>query len=127
MTIKSYLWGMGLASVLASISFIAILLFVSPEGAGSGGGVLILLFLSLFLALCGIFGLLGYHLRRRRAGSEMAINLLTISFREGTLLGLLLVGFLIMKVYLVFYWWTALIFLILMVAIEMAFLYQEKE
>jgi len=127
MTIKLYLWGVGLASFLALISFVAILLFVSPEGVGSTGGVLILLFLSLFLALCGIFGLLGYHLRRRRVGSEMAVSLLTTSFREGTLLSLLLVGFLTMKVYQVFYWWTALIFLILTVAIEMAFLYQEKE
>ena len=127
MTIKWYLLGVGLASFLALISFVAILWFVSPEGAGSGGGVLILLFLSLFLALCGIFGLLGFYIRRRRASSAIAESLLTISFREGTLLSLLLVGFLIMKVHQVFYWWIAAIFLILMVAIEMAFLYQERE
>ena|SRR3989344_8872115 len=126
MTLKSYLWGMGLASFLALISFGAILWFASPEGGGAG--VLILLFLSLFLALCGIFGLLGYYLRRRRrTGNAITISLLTISWREGMLLSLLLVGFLIMKVYQVFYWWTAGIFLIITVAIELAFLYQEKE
>lgn len=125
MTLKVYLWGVGLASILALISFGAILWFVSPEG--SEGGILVLLFLSLFLALCGFFGLAGFYWRRWRNKNAIAQSLLTISFREGTLLSLLLVGFLIMKVYQVFYWWTALIFLILTVAIEMAFLYQEKE
>lgn len=124
MTPKSYLWGMGLASTLAFISFAAILYFVSPGGGGSG--VLILLFLSLFLALCGFFGFLGFWIRRRRRNA-LAESLLTISFREGTLLSLLLVGFLIMKVYGIFHWWTALILLIITVAIEMAFLRQERE
>jgi len=77
--------------------------------------------------VCGIFGLLGYYFRRRRVKSAIVESLLTISFREGTLLSVLLVGFLIMKVYQVFYWWTAAIFLIITVAIEMAFLYQERE
>ncbi|MDD2753081.1 MAG: hypothetical protein PHT44_00470 [Candidatus Portnoybacteria bacterium] len=124
MTLKSYLWGIGLASFLALISFTAILWFVSPDGGGAG--ILILLFSSLFLALCGGFGLAGFYWRGRRAG-RLSDSLLTVSFREGTLLALLLVGFLIMNVYRVFYWWTALIFLILTAAIEMAFLYQEKE
>jgi len=115
MTSKSYLWGMGLASGLAFISFAAIMYFVSPEG--DSAGILVLLFLSLFLALCGFFGLVGFFIRRRRAASALATSLLTTSFREGTLLSLLLVGFLIMKTYQVFYWWTALIFLILTAAI----------
>ncbi len=125
MTLKSYLWGIGLASFLALVSFGAILWFVSPSG--SNPGILLLLFLSLFLALCGFFGLLGFYLRRRKFKEGAVVNLLTISFREGTLLGLLLVGFLVMRAYDVFYWWTALIFLIIVVGIEMAFLYQEKE
>ncbi|HRY52516.1 MAG TPA: hypothetical protein P5089_01545 [Candidatus Portnoybacteria bacterium] len=124
MTHKVYLWGMGLASFLAFVSFAAILLFVSPEGGNAG--ILILLFLSLFLALCGFFGLLGFFIRRRM-NNALIDSLLTTSFREGTLLSLLLVGFLIMKVCQVFYWWTALIFLIITAAIEIAFLYQEKE
>ena len=125
MTLKSYLWGIGLASLLALISFSMILWFVSPSGGSTG--ILILLFLSLFLALCGIFGLLGFYWRQRRDSSALAQSLLTTSFREGTLLSLLLVGFLIMNACQVFYWWTALIFLIITGAIEIAFLYQEKE
>lgn len=124
MTHKVYLWGIGLASFLAFVSFGAILFFVSPEGGNPG--ILILFFLSLFLALCGFFGLAGFFIRRRIKNS-LAESLLTVSFREGTLLSLLLVGFLIMKVSQVFYWWTALIFLILVAAIEIAFLYEEKE
>ena len=127
MTLKSYVWGIGLASLVALISFLAILWFSSPEGGSVA--VLILLFLSLFLALCGFFSLVSFYFRRRRAKGqeELLLNFLGISFREGTLLSLLLIGFLLMKIFDTFYWWTALIFLIIVVAIELAFLYQEKD
>ena len=124
MALKVYLWLMALASVLALFSFLAILWFFSPQNAG--GAVILLLFLSLFLALCGCFGLLGFYFRRRSQRAKPAIYFLGISFREGTLLSALLVGFLTMKFFQVFYWWTALIFLIIIVAIEMAFLYREE-
>lgn len=123
MTLKPYLWLTGLASLLALFSFLAILWFFSPQNAG--GAVLTLLFLSLFLTLCGCFGLAGFYFRQRRQKMRPAIYFLGISFREGTLLSLLMVGFLAMKFFQVFYWWTALIFLIVIMAIEMAFLSKE--
>lgn len=126
MTLKAYIGGIGLASVVASVSFLAILWFSSPEGASPA--VLILFFLSLFLSLCGLFGLAGFYFRRRRAKEESLLaHFLSVSFREGALLSLLISGFLLMKMFNTFYWWTALIFLIITVAIEITFLYQEKE
>lgn len=125
MSLRAYLWGVGLASFLALISFSAILWFVSPEGGNAG--ILLLLFLTLFLALFGIFGLVGFYWRWRKDREALTESLLTTSFREGALLGLIFVGFLAMKFFSIFYWWLALIFLIITGAIEMAFLYQEKE
>ncbi|MBU1102092.1 hypothetical protein KJ853_00330 [Patescibacteria group bacterium] len=124
MTSRTYLWGVGLASALALASFLALIWFFSPEN--SSGIILILLALSLFLSLCGFFSLLGFYIRRRKQRDKSAIYFLGISFREGSLLGLLFVGFLAMKFFQVFYWWTALIFLIIVVAIELAFLYGER-
>lgn len=124
MDIKGYLWGIGLASVMALVSFLAILWFFTPQNADAI--ILSLLFLSLFMALCGFFCLLGFYLRKRKNKERPAEHYFGISFREGALLSLLLVGFLLMRLVHVFYWWTALIFLIIIVAIEMAFLYQEE-
>ncbi len=124
MSPKTYLWLIGFASALALVSFLAILFFFPPESAG--GVILVLFFLSLFLALCGFFSLANYYWRRYRQSSNSPAYSLGISFREGTLLSALLVGFLAMKYFQVFYWWTALIFLIIVVAIEMSLLYSEE-
>jgi len=125
MTLKAYLWGIGLASFIALVSFLTILWFVSPEN--NSAIILCLLFFSLFLSLCGFFGLVGLGWRRLKLKGKSLDIFLGVSFREGTLLSLLLVGFLIMQAFGVFYWWSSLIFLIIILAIEMAFLYQDKE
>jgi len=124
MSLKLYLWLTGLASFLALVSFLAILWFFSPENAS--GIILILFFLSLFMALCGFFSLIGFYFRHRKHRNKLPNYFLGISFRQGTLLSALLVGYLTMKYFGVFTWWTALIFLIIVVAIEMAFLYREE-
>jgi O-antigen/teichoic acid export membrane protein len=115
---KICLWLMGLASFLALVSLAAILWFFSPQNAG--WPILILLFLSLFLALCGFFSLIGFWLRRRKNGQEQEV--LVIALREGVLLSGLLVSFMVLKALNIFWWWSALIFLVIVVAIEIAFL-----
>jgi len=117
MSLKIYLWLMGLASFLALVSLAAILWFFSPQNAG--WPILILLFLSLFLALCGFFSLIGFWLRRKNG---QAPELLGIALREGALLSGLLVSFMVLKAMKIFWWWSALIFLVIIVAIEIAFL-----
>ena len=124
MSLKLYLWLMGLASLLAMISFLAILWFFSPQNANVT--ILALLFLCLFIALCGFFSLLGFYIRRRRNKAQAASYFFGISLREGTLLSLLLVGFLLMRAAKIFSWWLALIFLIIIVAIEVVFIRQEE-
>lgn len=125
MTLKTYLWLIGLASLVALGCFLGILWCFSPQNANPA--ILILLFLSLFLAMCGFFSLLGLYWRRLRNKTKSAEHFLGTSFREGTLLSLLLIGFLLMQLGGVLYWWTSLIFLIIVVAIEIAFLQEGGE
>jgi archaellum biogenesis protein FlaJ (TadC family) len=125
MTLKIHLWLTGLASILALVSFVAIMAFFTPQNASIV--ILILLFFSLFLSLCGLFSLIALYLRRRKNKLQEFEHLVSISFREGTLLSLLLVGFLLMRIFNVFYWWIALIFLIIVVAIEAVFISQENK
>jgi len=119
MSIKSYLWPVLAASFLALSSFVAIIWFFSPENAG--WAVKSLMFMSLFLGLWGVFSLIGFGIYGRKR-TRSAEELLAISFREGFFLSLLLVGFLLMRATNVFYWWSALIFLIVIVAIEVVIL-----
>ena len=120
---RGYLWGITAASFLALASFLAIIWFFSPDNTDPF--ILPLLFLSLFLALSGFFSLINFFVRRGQHKQKPLIQFLGVSFREGTLLSLLLVGFLLMKIFGVFYWWLALIFLIIIIAIEISFLYKE--
>ena len=124
MTLKFYLWGIGLASLVALSSFLAIIWFFAPQNADAA--ILSLLFFSLFLALCGFFSLLGFYVRRKRLKEEIPIYHLGISFREGTLLSILVVGFLLMRSLNFFYWWSALTLLIIIIAVEAGFLWKEK-
>ncbi len=123
MRTKTYLWLTGLASLLALASFLAIIWFFSPQNASAA--ILILLFLSLFLALCGFFSLAVLYLRRRKYKEEPLLHL-GVSFREGALLSGLLVGFLLMRYFSIFSWWLALIFLVVVVVIELVFLKREQ-
>lgn len=127
MTLKSYLWGIGLASCLALISFIAIVSFSSPESGNFA--VLFLLFLSLFLSLCGFFSLLGFYFRQRGVKREekLLLGVLGVSLRQGTLLGFLLIGLLLMRLLNFFFWWTVLIILAIIIGLEITFLYREKQ
>lgn len=123
MSLKACLWGIGAASFLTLASFLAILWFFSPQNADPI--ILFLLLASLFMGLAGLFALSGFYFRFRRQ-KETLVESLGVSLREGTLLSVLLVGFLLMKSAGVFYWWLALIFLIVVTAIEAAFLSQER-
>jgi predicted MFS family arabinose efflux permease len=124
MRLKSYVIWIILATILAFASFVAIIWFFSPEH--SSPAILTLFFLSLFLSLCGLFSLIALYFRKRRQNTEI-MALMGISFREGTLLSGLLIGMLLMQYYNIFYWWLALIFLIIVIAIEMAFASQENK
>jgi len=124
MSLKSYLWPVALASALALASFIAIMGFFTPENAGLT--IKTLLFLSLFLGLWGIFSLAGVFIHRRLKRARGAEELLAVAFREGFFLSALLIGFILMRIEQIFFWWSALIFLIIITAIEVAILGKDK-
>lgn len=119
MTWRIYLWGIGLASFVALVSFLTILRFVSPESGSPA--VLSLLFLSLFLGLSGFFCLIGLGWRRLKFSGRLMDIFLRDAFGDGILLSLLVVGFLIMQMFDVFYWWSALIFFIIILIAKAVF------
>jgi len=120
MSLRVYLWLIGATSFLAFVSLAAILYFFNPQNAG--WPILTLFFLSLFMALCGFFTLVGFGIRKRKDNIIFLPEILNIALRQGVLLSLLIISFLILKLTKIFYWWSALTILIFMVMIEMFFI-----
>jgi len=116
MTFKLYLAGIIFTTVLALASFFLIIGFFSPEAADAF--VLGLLFFSLFIGLAGLFSLFGFLGRVKKYRSHSHSGFLGISFRQGTLLSLLLAGSLFLRTYRIFWWESSLVLLVLVLAAE---------
>jgi hypothetical protein len=118
--LKLYLSGIIFTTILALVSFLMVVNFISPENAGNF--LLTLVFLSLFIGLSGIFTIVGFFVRYRTQRNRMPLRLLIISFRQGVMLGLLLTGSLFLKGQKLYWWWSGLTLLILVIAAESLFL-----
>ncbi len=116
MTLKLYLAGVIFTTALALGAFFLIIGFFSPEGADAL--LLILLFFSLFVGLTGLFSLAGFFVRKKKNKSQAPFRFLGVSFRQGTLLALLLAGSLFLRTYQIFWWGSSLILLVLVLAAE---------
>lgn len=124
MTLKLYLIGIIFTIVLAFASFFSIIIFFSPEGTDAL--LRFLLFISLFIGLTGFFGLVGFLLRKKKYHKFDTSNFFGVSFRQGTLLSVLLVGSLFLRAFVTFWWWGSLVLLILVLAIEFFFLREQE-
>ena len=123
MTLKLYLIGIIFTIVLAFASFFSIIIFFSPEGTDAL--LQFLLFISLFIGLTGLFGLIGFFLRKKKYRKIDASSFFGVSFRQGTLLSVLLVGSLFLRAFTSFWLWGSLVLLILVLIIEFFFLRKE--
>ena len=116
MTLKLYLAGIIFTTVLALASFLLVISLFSPQGIDT---LLIgLLFFSLFIGLTGLFSLAGFFIRSKRQKNPAPLQFLKISFRQGTLLAVLLAGTLFLRTYRVFWWGSGLVLLMLVLAAE---------
>lgn len=120
MTLRSYLWGMRISTVLSIAAWIAVVYNVNPEEAGIVGQILF--YLSLFLALAGIFILFLTWLRRKILGSDWAFAHLGMSFRQGILLSALANMLLIFQGFRILTWWDGLLLVAGIFIIELYFL-----
>jgi hypothetical protein len=116
MTLKLYLAGIIFTTVLALASFLLIISYFSPEGVDAL--LTGLLFFSLFIGLTGLFSLAGFFIRSKKYRNNPSLGFLKISFRQGSLLAMLLAGSLFLRTYRVFWWESGLILLVLVLAAE---------
>ncbi|MCD6149729.1 hypothetical protein J7J13_03025 [bacterium] len=120
MTLKSYLWGMRISAALSVAAWSAVVYNINPEEAGIVGQILF--YLSLFLALAGIFILFLTWSRRKISGNERAFAHLGMSFRQGVLLSVLANTLLAFQSFRILTWWDGLLLVAGIFIIELYFL-----
>ncbi|HCW32836.1 MAG: hypothetical protein UT55_C0093G0009 [Candidatus Peregrinibacteria bacterium GW2011_GWE2_39_6] len=113
---RRYLLPMAIVSFLGWMAWVIVIFKLDPFE--STGWILVLFFLSLFLALIGSFTLLGFGLRCWLGKEEVSYYHLTVALRQGILLSLctlLCVGFLMLGI---LKWWNGFLLLIIAVLVE---------
>src|SRR3990167_1960226 len=99
-----YLVGMAAAALLALGCLIALLIYFDPFIASLS--ILILFYLALFISLSGVLFFIGFSLRRISHRRGVAIWQFTVSFGQGILLSVILVGVLILQRQRMLFWWS---------------------
>jgi hypothetical protein len=119
MSLKAYIWGIRIVTLLSLGAFVCVVKFVDPDAAGLVGKILF--YVSVFFFLSGFFNLLLLFLRKRKANAENAFSNIGLSFRQGILLALFSIGLLIMQSFRVLIWWDGLLLLAGIFIIELYF------
>lgn len=121
MTLKSYLWGIRLSVVVTLAALILVLRQIDPEKSGIIGQLFF--YTSAFLFFAALLILFFTWLRRKVSGDdEDAFAYLGMSFRQGVLMALLIVGLLLLQQYRVLVWWDGLLSAAGIFLIELYFL-----
>lgn len=108
MTFRQYLFWMALSTALCWLGVFSIVNIVDPVEGGLLG--LALFYAALSLALIGTFSVLGMLFRAMLRKHEAATRHVAISFRQGLLLTILVVGSLILQSRMILTWWNLLLF-----------------
>jgi len=95
MTIRSFLAGIAILTLICFISWFAVIALIEPDSAGIGG--LLLFYLSLFLWLAGFMVLAGYYSRIIFSSPKIPFNILSNSVRQAIIFALAVDILLVLK------------------------------
>ncbi len=116
MSLKHYLIWMALGTVVAWGAFWGVVNYLDPESAGTFG--LLFFYVSIFLSLAGTLTLFGFGWRYWRHPDEVLFRQVSISFRQGSLLGVLVVGVLFLQANQLATWWNLSLLVIFLTLLE---------
>lgn len=117
MTLKNYLFVMGVLSAFCWGIFLFVASLVDPTSTNWLG--FSLFYLALFLSLSGTGALIGFVIRFIAAKKQLAFNLVKLSFRQSFLFSLFIIFLLILKSQQLFNWLNLFLLLIIFTIIEL--------
>lgn len=125
MTLKSYLWGMRVSTVLALAGWLMVVLYIDPAKSGAIGQLLF--YASSLLLLAGLFILLLTWLGKgNEDGEEIELAHIGASFRQGFLLSFLVLILLFFQNKGVLTWWDGALAVAGIFLVELYFLSHRK-
>jgi len=124
MSLKTYIWSLIFGSALALGAWVFVLFNIDPYESGIMGQILFYSSLGLFLT--GIFVNVLVWLRLKFLGADQAIETMSLSFRQGFLLSLLLLLLVILRANEYLIWWVGLLVVAGIFLIELIFLSREE-
>jgi hypothetical protein len=120
MTIRSYLWGMRLCSLVALAALGSVIYFVNPTSDAVLGQTLF--YISLFFSITGIATLFLFWLRRTFSKNKEVQESVGVSFRQGALIAIAVCALLILQSFRLLVWWDGGIIVAGILLIELWFL-----
>jgi hypothetical protein len=125
MTLRQYLILMTISAIFCWVIWVSVLYLIDPTQAGFLGFTFF--YLSLFLSVVGTMSVMGLILRMKFGKEELVFRTVTVSFRQATLLGLLVIGGLILKSQRILTWWNILFLVLALIVIEFFFISYAKK
>jgi len=119
MTLKSYIWGMRLITLVSLIALGLVVFYTNPESRDMAGKIFF--YLTLFFLLSGIFNLVLLLAREKMMRDGGIMENISLSFRQGMLLSLMAVGILALQSVRALVWWDALLVVAGVFLIELYF------
>ncbi|MDD2646655.1 MAG: hypothetical protein PHV78_00040 [Patescibacteria group bacterium] len=119
MTLKQYLNLMFICTLICWGVWVLSIFLVNPQNAGILGFVLF--YLSLFLAILGSTALVGF-LIRARLGKTPIFAQVSIAFRQGIWIALIIIFALLLQSFRLLRWWNVALFALLVIIIEVLIL-----
>ena len=118
-SLKAYLIGIFIASVLCWTALILIVLNTNPTVGGRN--IVIFFFIGLFFALVGTFSLIGFYLRLWFSKNELIYSHLGPSVRQAVLLSLCIIFLLGLQILRLVNIWTGILIVLAVLALEFFF------
>lgn len=120
MTVRSYLWGMRLSTLVALIGLGLVIDYVDPTRSGVLGQTLF--YISMFFSVTGLAALFLFWLRRRFLRNEIILGDMGISYREGLLIASVVSAMFVLQSFRLLVWWDAGLVIAAVLLIELWFL-----
>lgn len=120
MTLRSYLWGLRIGTLLSFAALCAVILLTDPIDIGNVA--FIFFYVTFFLTTSGISIMILTWLWRRIAKDVATLGEIGMAIRQGILLGFLLTVIVGMQHMRILLWWDALLAMCAVFLIELYFL-----
>lgn len=117
MTLKNYLFVMGVLSAFCWGIFLFVASLVDPTSTNWLGFTLF--YLALFLSLSGVGALIGFIIRYLAGNKQLEFNLVKISFHQSFLFSLFVILLLILKSQQLFNWLNLFLLVIIFTILEL--------